>query len=117
VHGIKFPVIYADLGDDQGEMQYEPEPGGQIRIRIHQRFSGTDYAWLVLFHEMCHAALAVSGATAHFGGKTEEAVVLATEAVWQALVAVASERVASRGNKGRATKSRSSTRSARRPSR
>lgn len=121
IHGVEFPVVWVDLGDSQqGEMRYEPEPGGVIQIKVHQRFKGTDYAWLVLFHEMCHAALAVSGATAQFKGQAEEATVLGLEAVWQGLVAVgrqSKKRAACRGSKGRATRARKSNPSRRRPSR
>jgi hypothetical protein len=106
-----FPIEWADLGDDQGEMRYAPEPGGEQWIKVHQRFKGTDYAWLVLFHELVHAALAVSGTSNLIkgGNKGEETLVLSVEAVWQALVAVgkrASKRVGVA--KSRSTRARGS---------
>jgi hypothetical protein len=106
--GVEFPVYWADLGTDAGDMDYEPSPGGTIQIRVHQRFKGTDFAWLVLFHEMTHAALQVAGTTELIRGAKsgEETLVLSIEAVWRALVAVGGRRVskrASRGAKGRTT--------------
>lgn len=121
--GVQFPVVFGEFeDDDQGECKYEPEPGGTIQIKIAKRFEGTDWAWLVLAHEMTHAALAVSGATALMGagGQVEEAVVLATEAVWHGLVAVGKQqakRVAGRGSKGRTTRTKKSIPSRRRPGR
>jgi hypothetical protein len=121
IYQVEFPVVWADLGDDQGQMSYEPEPGGAINIKIHQRFQGTDWAWLVLFHEMCHAALAVAGTSELIGnGTAEESIVVSLEAVWRAL-AVAGEQVskrACRGSKGRTPRARKrSTPKRRRPSR
>jgi hypothetical protein len=114
--GVRFPVRWVDLGEDQGEMSFEPEAGGRTEIRIHERFKDTSWAWQVLYHEMVHASFAVSGLTEIFGVGVEESVVTATEGAWQGLVALsdhemraASKRVASRGSKGRGTK-RSPTR-------
>ncbi len=117
VFGVKFPVIFTDLGDDQGECRYEPEPGGVVAIKIHQRFRGQDWAWQVLFHELEHAARMVSGASELLDRRAEEAVTVASEAVWQVLVAVAGKRVserASRGAKGRTPRAKQSNRKPRR---
>jgi hypothetical protein len=92
-------------------MRYAPEPGGEVWIKVHERFRDTDWAWLVLFHELTHAALAVSGASNLIkgGNKGEEALVLATEAVWEAL-AVAGKQASSKrvgDAKGRTTRTQS----------
>jgi hypothetical protein len=111
IHGVEFPVLWADLGDDQGECLWAPDAGA-VWIKIHHRFRDTDgeplaWAWRVLFHEMIHAAWAVSGISEAFGNKkAEESAVVAAEGAWQGLVAVASKRVASRGSKGRTTRTK-----------
>lgn len=113
IHGVDFPVIWADLGDDQGECLWAPEDG-TVWIKVHQRFrnpdgSPQDWAWRVLFHELIHASWAVSGISEAIGNKrAEESQVVAAEAAWQALVAVgkrAGKRAASRGAKGRTRRS------------
>jgi hypothetical protein len=111
IHGTKFPVLWADLGDDQGHCLWAPEDG-QVWIKIHQRFRDpkgkpTAWAWQVLFHEMCHAALAVSGASELLTKRSEEAAVVAVEAVWQAI------RVTSRGAKDRSAGPKSNPRARR----
>ncbi len=121
VLGQVFPVMWRDLGEGDGEMRCELWAGGDVSILVHQKHKDTDYAWRVLFHEMCHAAWLLSGVSELFGTEAnEESVAVASEAVWQALVGAGDKRaVASsvRGSKGRATRTRRTNPRTKRPSR
>jgi hypothetical protein len=90
VCGVQLPVRLVDLSDhdDTGiwgltKIERTLDAG---EIQIHTGLSQTQ-AEQTLFHELCHAALTITGLSELLGDEREEAVVSGLEHVWQGMQA------------------------------
>lgn len=102
VFGRVIPVQLTDLHGECVGLTTIPRFNEGMAIKVQPDVTQAQ-AELTLFHEACHAALTISGVGALLGEDDgrEEAVVLAIEAAWQALVeaGVAGKQVSKRASK------------------